>query len=139
MPVLLSLLISAAAPQAERTVFKCVIGGRTATVGRNGSNLVYRSIRRGRTELQVPYGRYAQEGFSGGGELQAAFRSGSWTYVVYERTVRTNFHGTNDPGFESGVDVLRGSRVVSRRRCVEGNAQFTEQLTGVPQGAFLEH
>lgn len=137
--VLLALLIAAAASSSERTVFACRIGDRTGAVVRNEASLVYRSVRRGRVELQVPHGRYAQEGFSGGGELQAAFRNGPWTYVVYERTVRTSFHGTNDPSFEAGVDVLRGSRVVSRRRCADRRAQFTDRLTGVAKGPFIEH
>lgn len=137
--MLLALLIAAAASPTERAVFACRMGDRTATVVRNGSKLVYRSTRRGRVELEVPHGRYAQEGFSGGGELQAAFRSGPWTYVVYERTVRTSFHGPSEPNFEAGVDVLRGIRVVSRGRCLEGRAQFAEQLTGVAEGPFIEH
>lgn len=139
MTVLLALLIAAAASPFEQTVFACRIGARTATVVRDGSKLVYRSTRRGRVKLEVPHGRYAQEGFSGGGELQAAFRSGPWTYVVYERTVRTSFHGTNDPNFEAGVDVLRGSRVVSRGRCLNGRAQFVQRLTDVAEGPFIEH
>jgi hypothetical protein len=137
--MLLALLIAAAASPSDQTVFACRIGAQTATVVRAGSSLVYRSVRRGRVELEVPHGRYAQEGFSGGGELQAAFRNGPWTYVVYERTVRTGFHGTNDPSFEAGVDVLRGGRVVSRGRCADSHAQFTEQLAGAVEGPFVEH
>ncbi|MBB3349930.1 hypothetical protein [Sphingomonas sp. BK069] len=139
MTVLLALLIAAAASPSDRTVFACRMGDRTAAVVRIGSNLVYRSVRRGRVELEVYHGRYAQEGFSGGGELQAAFRNGPWTYVVYERTVKTGFHGTNDPSFEAGVDVLRGGRVVSRGRCADRHAQFTEQLTGAVEEPFIEH
>lgn len=137
--MLFALLIAAAASPSERTVFACRIGARTATVVRDGSKLVYRSIRRGRVELQVAHGRYAQEGFSGGGELQAAFRNGPWTYVVYERTVRTSFHATNDPSFEAGVDVMRGGRVVFRGRCADSHTQFTEQLTSAMEGPFIEH
>ncbi|MBB3694913.1 hypothetical protein [Sphingomonas sp. BK580] len=139
MTILLALLIAAAASPSDRTVFACRMGDRTAAVVRIGSNLIYRSVRRGRVELEVPHGRYAQEGFSGGGELQAAFRNGPWTYVVYERTVRTSFHGTNDPSFEAGVDVLRGGRVVARQRCTDGSSQFTGQLAGIPEGGFIEH
>lgn len=139
MPVLLLTLIAAAVSPPEQTVFVCRIGDRTASVVRSGANLVYRSVRRGGLELQVPDGSYAQEGFSGGGELQAIFRNGPWTYLVYERTVRTSFHGANDSSFEAGVDVLRRGRVVARWRCDDEDTQFIDRLTGIPQEAFVEH
>jgi len=139
MTALLLLLTAAAGSPPERTVFACQIGDRTATVLREGSNLVYRSERRGGVELQLPDGRAAQESFSGGGELQATFRNGPWTYIVYERTIRTNFSGPNHPRFEAGIDVLRRSRVVSRRHCDDADSQFSEQLADVPTGTFIEH
>ena len=71
--------------------------------------------------------------------MQAIFRSGPWTFVVYERTVRTSFTGANDPDFEAGVAVLRGGRVVSRQRWDDGQSQFTEQLDDAPNAFFIEH
>lgn len=139
MPLFLPLLLAAAVSTPEQAVFTCAIGDRTAMVAQRGPALVYRSLRRGKLELEIAGGRSAQEGFSGGGELQAIFRSGPWTYVVYERTVRTSFTGANDPDFEAGVAVLRGGRVISRRHCDEGRAQFTHQLDGTPKAPFVEH
>jgi len=139
MPLFLPLLLAAVVSTPERVVFTCLIGDRTAVVAQRGRALVYRSLRRGKLELEIAGGRSAQEGFSGGGELQAIFRSGPWTYVVYERTVRTSFTGANDPEFEAGVAVLRGGHVVSRRRCDEGRAQFTQQLDGTLEAPFVEH
>lgn len=137
--MLLSILIAAAVSPSEHTVFTCRISERVAMVVREGSNLAYRSVRRGGLELQIPGGSYAQEGFSGGGELQAIFRNGPWTYVVYERTIRTNFTGPNTPSFEAGTDVLRRGRVVARRHCDDAKAQFAEQLDGAPKTSFVEH
>ena len=135
----LPILITAAVSPSEHTVFTCRIGDRVAMVVREGSNLAYRSIRRGGLELQIPDGSYAREGFSGGGELQAIFKNGPWTYVVFERTIRTNFTGPNTPSFEAGVDVLRPGRVVARRRCDDAETQFAEQLDGAPKAPFVEH
>jgi hypothetical protein len=137
--MLLLALIAAAVSPPERTVFTCRIGDRTASVVRDGANMAYRSFRRGGLELQLPGGRYAQQGFSGGGELQAIFRNGPWTYVVYQRTIRTGFDGTNDPSFDAGVDVLRQGRVIARRLCDDVGAQFDDPLNGIPHGAFIEH
>lgn len=135
----LALLVVATVPFQEQTVFRCGMRNRTTLVMRNGPNLIYRSLQRGRIELQIPGGTYAQEGFSGGGELQAIFRNGPWTYVVYERTVRTDFNGANSPSFEAGVDVLRNGRVVSRQRCNQTGTQFSAQLAGVHREALIEH
>ena len=135
----LPLLLLAVISTLERTVFTCATGDRTAVVAQRGATLAYRSLRRGKLELEITGGRYAQEGFSGGGELQAIFRSGPWSYVVYERTVRTSFTGANDPDFDAGVAVLRGGRVISRRRCDEGSSQFTQRLNDAPRAPFVEH
>jgi len=139
MPLFLPLLLAAVVSTPEQAVFTCTVGDRTAVVAQRGRALVYRSLRRGKLELEILGGRSAREGFSGGGELQAIFESGPWTYVVYERTVRTSFTGANDPNFEAGVAVLRGGRVISRRHCDEGRAQFTQQLDGTPKAPFVEH
>lgn len=139
MPLFLPLLLAAVVSTSEQAVFTCTVGDRTAVVAQRGRTLVYRSLRRGKLELEILGGRSAREGFSGGGELQAIFESGPWTYVVYERTVRTSFTGANDPDFEAGVAVLRGGRVISRRHCDEGRAQFTQQLDGTPKAPFVEH
>jgi hypothetical protein len=139
MPLFLPLLLAAVVPTPEQAVFTCTIGDRTAVVAQRGRALVYRSLRRRKLELEILGGRSAREGFSGGGELQAIFGSGPWTYVVYERTVRTGFTGANDPDFEAGVAVLRGGRVVSRRRCDDGRSQFTQQLDDARKAPFIEH
>jgi hypothetical protein len=126
---------------AERTVFTCRSGAYVASVARLGDVLAYRSTHRGGLELQVSRrGGVSHMGYSGGGELQAAFVNGPWTYVVYQRTVRTSFSGTNDARFEAGVDVVRNGRVVSRRRCDVPSIQFDDAgLRGLPEAWFIEH
>lgn len=94
----------------------------------------------GRVELRVSGGHLHRTGYSGGGELQAVFRNGPWTYVVYERAIRTSFSGRSEPRFEAGVDVLRSDRTVSRRRCLDPGSQFEGGLPDVlPQDDFVEH
>lgn len=129
------------AAASEKPVFSCRSGAHTVIVVRSGGVLTYRSMRGGGLEIQVMQNEgVSRMGYSGGGELQAAFRQGSWTYVVYQRTVRTSFIGRNDARFEAGVDVVRNDRVVSRRRCGDPSSQFDDAgLAGLPEAWFVEH
>lgn len=55
----LPILIAAAVSPSEHTVFTCRIGDRVAMVVREGSNLAYRSVRRGGLELQIRMGAFS--------------------------------------------------------------------------------
>lgn len=136
-------LLSATMPTAAaagETIFTCRAGQRTIAVIRRNDQLVYRSSRGGKVELELPGGRVAETGFSGGGEVQTRFVNGSWTYVLYTRIVRTAFGGRNDPRPEAGVDVLSDGRTVSRIGCDDPSTEFTiDGLVGVPEGEFVEH
>jgi hypothetical protein len=138
--MLLAPIALMAATGAEQTVFRCAVRGGAVVVVREGATLTYRPVRRGRVELRLSGGHLYRTGYSGGGELQAVFRNGPWTYVVYERTIRTSFSGRSEPRFEAGVDVLRSDRTVSRRRCLDAGSQFEGELPDVlPQDDFVEH
>lgn len=138
--MLLALWIAGLAPPPHRTAFACDVGKATVVVVQDAGALAYRLVRGRRVEVEVTNGYVARTGFSGGGELQAVFRSDGWTYVVFQRTIRTGFSEANEPRFEAGVDVMRGERVVSHRRCRDGGSQFHgEILSGLREGAFIEH
>jgi hypothetical protein len=101
---------------------------------------MYRASAHGRVKLHMTRGHLARTGYSGGGELQAVFHNGAWTYVVYERTIRTGFAGRNAPSFTAGVDVLRNGAIVSRRSCRDSQAQFSgAAVTNLPERDFVEH
>jgi len=134
------LAVASRQSDVERVAFSCHAGDHVATVVRSGSVLAYRSMRRARLELQIVGGTIARTGYSGGGEVQVVFRNGPWTYVVYQRTLRTGFDGRNNPSFEAGVDVLRNSTVIGRRRCDHGDVQFDDRaISGLPEGQFVDH
>lgn len=125
---------------SERVAFTCRAGPRVVSVVRSGSTLAYRSTRGGAVEIQVSGGRMAERAYSGGGELQASFVNGPWTYVVYERVVRTGFGRTNDPRDEAGVDVLLRGHAASSRSCSDPETQFDHRTTDdLPRGTFVDH
>lgn len=131
---------ASAPPPAEVAVFRCLSNASRITVLRDGGTLIYRVLRRGVLELQLSGGAFARTAYSGGGEIQAYFRNGDWTYVAYDRVVRTRFDGLNEPDFQTGVDVLRRGRVAARIRCSADDDGFVErQMDGLPQGTFVPH
>ena len=146
-PILVALLafltveaLARPQPASEQVIFSCRAGVHVATVVRNGGTLVYRSMSHGRVELQIADGRIASTGFSGGGEVQASFRNGAWTYVIYQRTTRTEFSGRNDAKGQAGVDALLRGRVVSGRGCDDQDVAFDEgALRGASIGPFVAH
>lgn len=73
--------------------------------------------------------------YSGGGEAQIAFSNGETSYIVFSRTVRTNFTAgePNNPEFTDGVAVVRGGDVLSQRLCT-GEPESVDVMAGEDYG-----
>ena len=104
----------------ETTIFACTTeGDKTIAVCSQGkAGATYRFG--GETpEIELSGGQWARTGYSGGGELQIAFDSGDTRYVVFSRTVRTNFKADepNYPAMSDGVVVLQDGRFRGLQRC----------------------
>jgi len=94
--------------QSGKRLAICSAGGSTATYRFGG----------GTPELELTGGRWARVGYSGGGELQIAFDNGDTRYVVFGRTIRTNFDERgNDPASSDGVIILRDERFAGMQLC----------------------
>ena len=140
MPLLAVAFLASHAFVSGQIAFRCRIGGDLISVRRSGPDLSYQVSAHGRVKFHITRGYLARTGYSGGGELQAVFQNGAWTYLVYERTIRTGFGGHNAPSFTAGVDVLRNGTTVSRRSCREARTQFSSAaITNMPEGNFVEH
>jgi len=140
MPMLAVAFLASHALVSEQIAFRCRIGGDLISVRRSGPDLIYQVSAHGRVKLHITRGYLARTGYSGGGELQAVFQNGAWTYLVYERTIRTGFAGHNAPIFTAGVDVLRNGATVSRLSCRDGRTQFSSAaITNLPESDFVEH
>lgn len=107
----------------ERTLFFCEAGraqiavcGTTDMEGRPNAQYRYGVDQ---AELVLSNGRFASVPYSGGGEAQIEFASGTTRYIVYSRTVRTNFAAgeANNPEFTDGVMVVRDGETVADRQC----------------------
>lgn len=112
---------------AGKALAICSAGGATATY-RYGS---------AKPEIEVESGRWARVGYSGGGELQIAFDNGDTTYVVFSRTIRTNFTADkpNNPAMSDGVIVLRQGKFAGMQLCADGGngADYNESTEAAMQ------
>ena len=109
--------------RGERPLFFCEAGrkqiavcGVTDEAGKPQAQYRYGSDT---AEMVLNGGRFANVPYSGGGESQIEFVNDATRYIVYSRTVRTNFEPgePNDPAFTDGVMVVRGGKVLSDRQC----------------------
>jgi hypothetical protein len=130
----------------ERIIFQCPIGRRIASVCEISASQTaqYRFGQSGDIEFTYPKAgaglAWARTGYSGGGELQINFRNGAHRYILYSRTIRTNFGpGGNDPKSETGVAVLRGNKLLSDRRCNDPDkfAFVGDVEKAMPEGEFI--
>ena len=132
----------------EPTIFSCKVkGGKQLSVcgSENVAGEPMAQYRFGGTsaEMVIDGGKFSSVGYSGGGEAQIAFRNGQTKYIVFSRTVRTNFEAgePNEPDFQDGVMVVRPGKPVATISCVGevsdtvdlGNA---EQYGGVGDDVF---
>jgi hypothetical protein len=139
--------LSTATPQScaarERPLFACPIGTRVVSVCHGPAGATYRYGRPGKSEIKLNGGRFAQKGYSGGGESQLRFDQRDFTYVVFDRTIRTGFgsDGRNNPRFDAGLLVLNKGKVVSMRLCGGVGDQVIAASAAklLPPGAFVEH
>jgi hypothetical protein len=106
--------------KGEDRIFSCKTGSgkHVAVCGTASGKTEYR-FGAAKPELVLQGGQYATVGYSGGGEQQIAFDSGSTRYVVFSRMVRTNFapDEPNYPAISDGVIVLRKDKVLSVLTC----------------------
>jgi len=113
----------------EVPLFQCPVGAKQVAIcaasAAPRAAVQYRFGAPGKVELAYPTApgaaplRWAQTGYSGGGEMQVSFANGGVTYVVYSRMVRTGFgkDGLNYPKDELGVAAIRGGKTLSDARC----------------------
>lgn len=125
----------------EPQTFSCPVGRKLVSICGEGAGAVYRFGRPGRVELEAKNPTTAQIGYSGGGETQAAFANQGYTYVVYDRTVRTRFtpDGRHDPAFTQGLLVVKNGRVLADRRCGGDATLTTKGVQGMTPGPAIRH
>lgn len=128
------------APQ-ETAVFVCPVGRKLVSVCGQGDKATYRYGSPGKVELSSQALTTAERSFSGGGETQIYFNNGQFTYLIYDKTVRTSFSadGRNDPDFTSGLVVLKGGHAVSIRKCGTDASISAAASHIIPAGGFIEH
>ena len=104
---------------------------------------IYRFGRPGHVELQSRDLHIAEQDYSGGGEDQVWFQANGYRYIVYSRTVRTNFgpSGQHDPQTTSGLVVQKDGHAVLSAKCGgEGDQPIVAKTYGVvPAGPFTPH
>ncbi|WP_370177975.1 hypothetical protein [Alteriqipengyuania sp.] len=123
----------------EKTLFFCEAGRKQIAVcgiydaeGERSAQYRYGSDT---AEPVLGDGRFASVPYSGGGEAQIEFLNGSTRYIVYSRTVRTNFKAgePNNPELTDGVMVVRGGEVLSDKQCT-GDPQSVDVMAGDDYG-----
>lgn len=127
-------VISSAAPgstggvdcrSGEETIFSCrTTGGKRIAVCATGAGKVEYRYSAGTPELVLEGGRFASVPYSGGGEAQIVFDNGPVRYVVFSRTIRTNFEAgePNYPAISDGVIVLRDDEMLAMSTCDDADA-----------------
>ncbi|MFJ3048277.1 hypothetical protein ACIPEN_20785 [Herbaspirillum chlorophenolicum] len=149
----------AAAPEptmckpGEKDIFSCTTHARkTASLcaspdfSAGGGTVQYRFGTPANIELQYPNTPQPAAGkfffsstmYSGGGEAHIRFASGGYDYILFDRTVRTNFKGpTNDPQFSSGI-VVRGPKggKASTRGCTNDASIKSDAYEALPKEEF---
>jgi hypothetical protein len=126
----------------EEVLFSCVLAGKFASVcGQSPGQAVYRFGRPGRTELQAGGLRRASVMFSGGGESQIHFGRSGYRYVLFDRTMRSDFGrgGRNSPEFSSGLVVLGNGRLLKSMGC-DGTVVTSPNIAAyMREGDYIAH
>ncbi|WDZ97163.1 hypothetical protein Herbaro_05045 [Herbaspirillum sp. WKF16] len=134
--------IFSCATRAKKTASLCA----SADFSAKGGTLQYRFGAPGKTELQYPDTPQPAAGkflfsstmYSGGGEAHIRFSNGGYDYILFDRTVRTNFKGpTNDPQFSAGI-VVRGPKGAkpSTRGCSNDASIKADAYEALPTEQF---
>ena len=127
---------SVACAEDERTTFSCpTVGGKRISVCGKDGEVEYRFGAQ-QAELTIAGGRFGSVPFSGGGEAQIAFAKGDTRYIVFSRTVRTNFTAgePNNPEFTDGVMVVEGERKIAEGLCLPGEAESVDVMAAEDYG-----
>ncbi|MEL7686699.1 hypothetical protein AAG596_04285 [Citromicrobium bathyomarinum] len=112
-----------ACSQEEQTLFFCEAGRKQIAVcgvsDAQGNPVAQYRYGSDTAEIMLTGGRFSNTPYSGGGESQIQFAKGPVRYIVYSRTIRTNFASgePNNPEFTDGVLVVRDEEVVADRQC----------------------
>ena len=95
----------------------------------------------GKIELSSQTLMMSDRTFSGGDETQIYLKNGIFTYLVYDKTVRTSFSsdGRNDSEFTNGLVVLKSGHAVSKRMCNADATISADASRIIPRGKFIEH
>ncbi|MBI5924609.1 MAG: hypothetical protein HY836_03350 [Aquabacterium sp.] len=142
LPALAAAANDAALPtlckEGEAVLFNCLNKQKIASLcvshgAFNESDLVkYRFGTASRIELEYPRGNngshklflFSSTGHSGGSESHIKFVNGRFTYLLYDKMIRTGFpgdpgnsDGTNNPSMSGGVIVLKKGSKASRLSC----------------------
>lgn len=123
----------------EPTLFSCSAGNKRIAVcgvtnAQGQRTARYRFGSANKAEITLDGGRFASVGYSGGGEAQIEFANGATRYVVYSRTVRTNFDERgNMPEFTDGVVVVKNGSRIANRQCT-GNVESVDVMAGDSYG-----
>ncbi len=128
-----------ACAQAEQTLFFCEAGRKQIAVcgvnDEQGNQVAQYRYGSDTAEIVLTGGRFSSTPYSGGGESQIQFANGPVRYIVYSRSVRTNFASgePNDPEFTDGVLVVRDGEVVADRQCT-ARVESVDVLAGESYG-----
>lgn len=124
----------------EQELFSCAAGTKRIAVcgvtnAQGQKTAQYRFGGSGKPEIVLDGGRFASVPYSGGGEAQIEFANGGVRYIVYSRTVRTNFEADepNNPEFTDGVLVVRDGKPIAERNCT-GKVEAVDVMAGDSYG-----
>ena len=128
----------------QQELFACAAGDKRIAVcgvtnAQGQKTAQYRFGSAGEAEIVLDGGRFSSVPYSGGGEAQIAFANGGTRYIVYSRTVRTNFEPgePNNPEFTDGVMVVRDGDMVADRQCT-GAVESVDVTAGEDYGGVAD-
>ncbi len=122
-------------------LFSCAVGHKVVSICGEGGKATYYYGVPGKVEMSSQALVFAERMFSGGGETQISFANGAYSYVVFDKTVRTSFSadGHNDPDSTSGLVVLKGGKTLSAKACASDATISADASKMIQAGAFVEH
>ncbi len=125
----------------ETVFYSCAVGHKVVSIcGGDGKASYYFGVP-GKVEMSSQALSFAERGFSGGGETQVSFRNGAYSYVVFDKTVRTSFSagGHNDAESTSGLVVKKNGKEISAMTCATDAMMSADASKVISKGDFIEH
>lgn len=125
----------------ETLIFNCEMAKEVSSLCRAKANgtFTYRNGKPGEIKLEVaspPAGRtefrLSSAPYAGGGEAHIRFTRFRYTYILYDRTVKT----ADGPEFSAGVVVLKDGRMVSKKRCANDASILADAYELLPREEF---